>query len=55
MFIVDRTHESSSGREDLVDEDENGLFRCELDTLPYDIDELADCEVLSMIEQIIKR
>lgn len=45
MLIVDTAHESSSGRQDLVDEDEDCLLGGQLDTLANDIDELADSEI----------
>lgn len=45
MFFVDAAHQSRSGRQNLIDEDENGLLRGELDTLADDVDELADGEI----------
>lgn len=45
MLVVDAAHESRRGREDLIDEDENGLFRRQLDALANDIYELTDSEV----------
>lgn len=33
VFLVDRTHECCGRWEDVVDKDENGLFRGELDPL----------------------
>jgi hypothetical protein len=46
MLIINGTHESRRRREYLVDEDEDGLLRCQLDTLPYHVDELAYGEIL---------
>lgn len=45
MLFIDTTHERSCRRQDLVDENENGLFRRELDALADNIDKLADGEV----------
>ena len=45
VLLVDAAHERSGGRQDLVDEDEDGLLRGELDPLADDVDELADGEV----------
>lgn len=45
MFIVDRAHERRSGREDLIDEDEDGLLGGKLNALTDHVDELADCQV----------
>ena len=45
MLLVDAAHECSSRRQDLIDEDEDGLFRAELDALADDVDELAYGEV----------
>ena len=45
VFLVDGAHESSGWRQDLVDEDEDGLLRAQLDALPDDVDELAHGEV----------
>lgn len=45
MLLVDAAHEGGSGRQDLVDEDEDGLLGGELDALADDVDELADGEV----------
>lgn len=45
MLLVDAAHEGSSWRQDLIDEDEDGLLRGELDALADDVDELADGEV----------
>ena len=41
MLLVDAAHQSGGGREDLVHEDEDGLLRGELDSLPDNVDELA--------------
>ena len=46
MLLVDRTHELCCWGEDLIDEDEDGLFRSELDSLPDYIYELAHGEIL---------
>ena len=46
MFFVDRAHQRRSRRKDLVDEDEDGLLWRELDSLPNNVDELADGEIL---------
>ena len=45
MLFVDTAHERSSRRQDLIDENEDGLLRRELDALADDIYELADSEV----------
>jgi len=45
VLFVDAAHEGSSGREDFIDEDEDGLFGAELDALANNIDELADGEI----------
>lgn len=45
VLFVDAAHESSSGRKDLVDEDEDCLFGAELDTLANNIYELANGEI----------
>jgi len=45
VLLVDAAHESGSGREDLIDENEDGLLGAELDALANDIDELADSQV----------
>lgn len=45
VFLVDAAHERGGGRQDLVDEDEDGLLRGELDPLPDHVHELADGEV----------
>jgi len=45
MLLVDTAHERSSRRQDLIDEDEDGLLWRKLDALADDIDELADCEI----------
>ena len=45
MLLVNAAHERSSGRQNLVDEDEDRLLRAELDALADDVDELSDCEV----------
>ena len=45
MLLIDGAHERSSRWQDLVDEDEDGFLRRELDALANDIDELANSEV----------
>lgn len=45
MLLVNRAHQRSSGRQYLIDEDEDGLFRRELDALANDIDKLTDGEI----------
>lgn len=46
MLLVDGAHESCSGGQDLIDEDEDGFFRCKFDALANDINELANGQVL---------
>lgn len=41
MLLVDAAHQRGCWRENLVDEDEDGLLRRKLDTLTDDVDELA--------------
>ena len=45
VLLVYRAHESSSGWQDLVDEDEDGLLRRKLNPLTDHVDELADGEI----------
>ncbi len=45
MLFVDTAHECSSRWQDLIDEDEDGFLRRQLDALADDIDELADGEI----------
>lgn len=45
MLLVDGGHERGGRRQDLVDEDEDGLLGRELDALADDVDELAHREV----------
>ena len=45
MLFVDRVHQGSGGRENFIDEDENGFLRRQLDALSDDIDELANGEI----------
>jgi hypothetical protein len=45
VLFVYRAHESSCGWQDLVNENEDGLFRRQLDSLADDIDELANRQV----------
>ena len=46
VLLVNGTHEGGSGRENLVDKDEDGLFRGELDPLSDNVDKLTDGEIL---------
>lgn len=43
MLLVDHAHERRSGRQDLVDKDEDGLLGSELYPLADDVDKLARC------------
>lgn len=45
VFFVDATHQGSSGREDLIHKNEDGLLRGELDTLANNVDKLAHREI----------
>lgn len=45
VLLVYRAHESGSGRQDLIDEDEDGLLRRQLDALADNVDKLADGKV----------
>ena len=45
MLLVNGAHQGRGRRQDLVDEDEDGLFGRELDALADDVDELADGQV----------
>ena len=45
VLFVDAAHERGGRREDLVDEDEDGLLWRELDSLADDVDELAYCQI----------
>ena len=45
VLLVYGGHESGGGRQDLVDEDENGLLGRELDSLADHVDELAYGEI----------
>lgn len=45
VLLVDAAHESSRRRQDLVDEDEDGLLGRQLNALADDIDKLANREV----------
>lgn len=45
VFLVDTAHEGSGRRQDLVNEDEDGLLGRQLDSLPDDVDELAYGEI----------
>ncbi len=41
MLLIDRAHQRRSWWQDLINEDEDGLLRRQLDALTDDIDELA--------------
>jgi hypothetical protein len=45
VLLIDRGHQRGGRRQDLIDEDEDGLLRRELDALADHVDELADGEV----------
>lgn len=45
VLLVDGAHQRSSWGKDLVDEDEDGLLRAELDALANHVDELAHGEI----------
>jgi len=45
MLLVDCTHQGCRRRKNLVNEDEYGLFRRELDPLPNHVDELPNGEI----------
>ena len=45
MLFIYRAHQSRCGRKDLIDEDEDGLLRGELDPLADHVDELAYGEI----------
>jgi hypothetical protein len=45
VLLVDRAHKSSSWRQNLIDEDEDGLLRRQLDALADYVDELAYGEI----------
>jgi hypothetical protein len=45
VLLIYRAHESSSRRQDFVDEDEDSLLRRQLDTLADNVDELTDGKV----------
>lgn len=45
MLFVDAAHEGGSWRQDLVDEDEDGLLRRKLNALADHVDELSNGEV----------
>lgn len=46
VLFVDGAHEGRRGWQDLVNENENGLFRRQLDSFSDDVDELTYSEVL---------
>jgi hypothetical protein len=41
VLLVDAAHEGGRGRQDLIDEDKDGLLGRKLDALPDNVDELA--------------
>jgi hypothetical protein len=45
VLLVYRAHERGCGRQDLINEDEDGLLRRQLNALADNVDELADGEV----------
>ena len=45
VLLVNTAHQSCRWRQDLIHEDENGLFGAELNALSDDIYELADSEI----------
>ena len=45
MFLVYRAHETRRWRKHLIDKDENGLLRRQVDAFADDIDKLADGEI----------
>jgi len=45
VLLVYGAHQGGGGRQDLVDEDEDGLLGRQLDALADDVDELADGQV----------
>jgi len=45
VLVVDTAHKRSSRRQDLIDEDEDGLLWAELDSLANNIDELTNCQI----------
>lgn len=45
VLLVDTAHESSGGWQNLIDEDEDGLFWRELDAFADHVDELADGKI----------
>ena len=45
VLLVYRAHKSGCGRQDLVDEDEDGLLGRQLNALADNVDELADGEI----------
>ena len=45
MLLIDTAHKRSSRRQNLINEDEDGLLGRELDALADDIDKLTDSQV----------
>jgi hypothetical protein len=45
VFFIDAAHQRGGGRQHLIDEDEDGLFRAELNALADHVDELAHGQV----------
>lgn len=48
MLLIDRAHQCCRWWKDLVDEDEDSLLGCELDTLPDHVHELSDSKILNI-------
>lgn len=53
VLLVDRAHQGSCWRKDIIHKDKDGLFRCELDTLSNDVYKLTDSEVLITISRAL--
>lgn len=45
VLLVDAAHKSSSGRQNFIDENEDGLLGGELDALADDVDKLTDGQI----------
>ena len=45
VLLVDAAHQGGGRRQDLIDEDEDGLLGRQLDALADDVDELTDGEI----------
>lgn len=46
VFFINGAHESRCWRKDFIDEDEDRLLGCQLDSFPDDINELPHSEIL---------